>query len=354
MSGEADAARRLRVLVVGHGLVGRQRAAALRKIATRRPVALAGTVDPRTPEPPNGDSIPHWTDLAAVPEDVYDAAVVAVPHHLARPAALAVLGAGRPLLVEKPLGLTAAEAREIASAAAEGPLPSFVGFNYRFLPMVREILAASRAGELGALRSVDIVLGHGGHPGSGQSWKLSLERAGGGVLLDPGVHAIDIARCLAPGLIPAFAAATEGFWGTGVEEDAVAVLAEGDLIATLRVSHVRWVNTLRVEVSGTDGYAIGTGRGGTYGPQRVRFGRRWGWNDGSGRGQRETECVLELGDGDHSLADELDAVVARWLGMPQEPSVPEPATMDEAVAVAETWASLAGLAGSPSARVPGR
>ena len=107
---------------------------------------------------------------------------------------------------------------------------------------------------------------------------------------------------------PSFAAATHGFWGTGVEEDAVAVLTDGGLIATLRVSHIRWVNTLRLEVSGDDGYAIGTGRGGTYGPQRVRFGRRWAWNDASGRAQRETERVLELGDDDRVVDRVRDEV----------------------------------------------
>jgi predicted dehydrogenase len=342
----------LRVLVVGHGLIGRKRAAALHEIASRRPVVLAGTVDPRFPGEPHG-SEPHWGDLGDVPEDAYDAAVIAMPHHLARPAALAILGRGRPVLVEKPLGLTAEEAREIAAAAEAPELPSFVGFNYRFLPMVREILATAAAGGLGTLRSIDIVLGHGGNPDSSKGWKLSPEQAGGGVLLDPGVHAIDIARQLAPGLVPAFAAATDGFWGTGVEEDAVAVLIDGGLIATLRVSHVRWVNTLRLEVSGEDGYAIGTGRGGTYGPQRVRLGRRWGWRGDSGRTQRETERVLELSDDDRSLADELEAVVARWLGATSPPGSPRPATMAEAVAVAEIWAGLAERADVATDRVPG-
>lgn len=340
----------VRVLVVGHGLIGRQRAAALREIASRRPVTLAGTVDPLLVE---GAAEPHWSALADVPGDAYDAAVIAVPHHLARPTALAILATRKPVLVEKPLGLTADEAREIAAAAEGAALPSLVGFNYRFLPMVREIVAAADAGQLGALRSIDIVLGHGGHPGSAQGWKLSPEEAGGGVLLDPGVHVIDIARRLAPGLAPAFAAATDGFWGTGVEEDAVAVLTEGDLIATLRVSHVRWVNTLSVQVTGVDGYAIGTGRGGTYGPQRVRFGRRWGWRDGSGRAQRETERVLDLGSEDRSLPDELDAVTALWSGTAPAPGAPRPATMAEAVAVAEAWTALAELAGLAPDRVRG-
>lgn len=338
--------RPLRVLVVGHGLIGRHRAAALVGLGATRGVELTGTVDPRPPDRHGSDSPPHWPDLSAVPVEAYDAAVVAVPHHLAHGIALAVVRRGRPVLVEKPLGMNVREAQEMERAAAGVALPSFVGFNYRFLPMMRHLLRTTRDGSLGELRSIDMTLGHGGHPGSAEGWKLALEKAGGGVLLDPGVHVIDLTRCLAPRLRPVFAKATDGFWGTGVEEDAVAVMADADLIATLRVSHVRWVNTFRVEVVGTEGYAIGTGRGGTYGPQSLRLGRRWGWNDGSGRTQRETEHVLDLGDDDRSLDDEMVAVVERWL-RPHAPSPADeigPASISDGVAVSEIWEALASLA----------
>jgi predicted dehydrogenase len=320
----------LRVLVVGLGLVGRQRADALRALSERLPVVLAGTVDPGA-DPLDG--IKHHSDLSDVSPGDYDAAVVAVPHDLAADIAGRVLAAGRPVLVEKPPGVDAEQARALAAAADGLERPSFVGYNYRFLPAVGELFAAVSTGRLGRLRSLDLLIGHGGHPDSAEGWKLRPERAGGGVLLDPGVHLLDLLLTLAPDARCTHVDATTGFWGTGVEEDLVATFAADAMLATVRVSHVRWVNTFRLEVIGEDGYAIVEGRGGTYGPQTVRLGARWAWRDG--RPQRETEEARDFGLENRSLADELEAVVGRWLGEPESPVEPCPATLAEGVRIAE-------------------
>jgi predicted dehydrogenase len=322
----------MRVLVVGHGLIGRQRAAALVELGQTSSARLAGTVDPMARALELYGGAPHFAALTSVPADAYDAAVIALPHDVAKDAALHVLRQGKPLLLEKPLGRTAREAQELANAAQGARPSSFVGHNYRFLPHVREALARVGRGELGRLRSMDVLLGHGGHPGSAQGWKLDPTRAGGGVLLDPGVHLLDLVFLLAPAAKLEHVAATRGFWRTGIEEDAVAILSQAQLLATVRVSHIRWVNTFRIEIGGEDGYALIEGRGGNYGPLRLTSGRRWAWNDGSGRSQRQTEDVLEFGDRDVSLRDELAAVLAVWSG--GTTPGPRPASFEDALRVA--------------------
>ena len=324
----------MRVLVVGHGLIGRQRAAALVELGQAGGARLAGTVDPMTRAQELYGGVPHFDSVARVASDAYDAAVIALPHDVAKDAALHVLRQGKPVLLEKPLGRTAREAQELADAARGARIPSFVGYNYRFLPHVREALSRAGRGELGRLRSIDLLLGHGGHPGSAQGWKLDPVRAGGGVLLDPGVHLFDLAFLLAPNARLEHVAATRGFWATGIEEDAVAIFSEAELLATVRVSHIRWVNTFRIEIGGEDGYALVDGRGGNYGPLRLTSGRRWGWNDGSGRSQRQTEDVIDFGERDVSLRDELAAVLAAWSGDSAPTPGPPPASFDDALRIA--------------------
>ncbi len=327
----------MKVLVVGHGLIGKQRAAALHAHAD---VQLAGTVDPAGRDAALYDGAPHFSSFEDVPEGSYDAAVIALPHDLAPPVARAVLGQGKPILIEKPLGRDLAEARAIVDATQRTKLPSFVGYNYRFIPNVRAALIKARQGELGKMRSLDFLLGHGGHPKSAEGWKLRPERAGGGVLIDPGVHLLDLLLCIDPHLELAHAEATHGFWPTGIEEDLVTVMKHGSLLATVRVSLVRWVNTFRLELMGEDAYALVDGRGGNYGPLGLRVGKRWGWNDGSGRAQRETEDVSDFGPKDTSLVDELGAVVARWLGKPAPDGGPPPATLEDGLRVAELCARM--------------
>lgn len=338
----------VRILVIGHGLIGRQRANAVAALARSGRCALAGTVDPQPRAPDLHGGAPHFAQFADVAADRYDAAVIAVPHHLAGGLARAVLAQGKPVLVEKPLGLSGAEARALA-AAARGTA-SFVGYNYRFLPTFREAAARIQRGELGALRSVDMLLGHGGNPRSGEGWKLDPALAGGGVILDPGVHLFDLLLCLEPRLRLQHAAATRGFWKTGIEEDFTAVLGHGELLSTTRVSHIRWINTFRIEIGGDAGYAIIEGRGGSYGAQTVRFGKRWGWNDGSGRAQRETEEARDFGAGNDSLDVEMAAVVDRWNDGAPSDDASGPATFDDGVRVAELCDEMYQRIGAPAPR----
>jgi 1,5-anhydro-D-fructose reductase (1,5-anhydro-D-mannitol-forming) len=315
-----------RILVVGHGLIGRQRADAIVVSGG----TLAGTVDPVADG--RADAL-HSATLEGVDPSAYDAAVIALPHDIAVEAAHAVLAAGKPVLLEKPLGLHAEQAQALVDAAGALQEPSFVGYNYRFLPHIRAILEAAADGRLGTLRTIDLLLGHGGHPGSAEGWKLAPERAGGGVVLDPGVHLLDLLLLLDPHIELLHAAATRGFWGTGIEEDVVLSFGHEQLLATVRVSHMRWVNTFRVEVVGEDGYGIAEGRGGNYGDQTVRLGRRWAWSQPGAGAQRETEVSEDFGGSNVSLVAELAAVLARWRGEPPTTSGPRPASFDEALAV---------------------
>jgi len=317
----------LRVAVIGAGLIGRQRAEALHRIEG---VTLVATVDPALADDGADFEVPHYRGLTELPDDAYDAAVVAVPHDVALPVATSILDAGKPVLVEKPGGVRGVEARELETRAARLSRPSFVGYNYRYLPAVREVIARAHAGELGELRSIDMLVGHGGHPGSASGWKLDPARAGGGVLLDPGVHLLDLLLLLVATADCTAIEATRGFWPTGIEEDLLAVFRQEAVIATVRISHIRWVNTLRVEVFGDRGYAIAEGRGGNYGPMTLRVGNRWAWTEAGITSQRDSELTRSWGSENDSLRDELADVVAIWRGAQPPAGGLGPATMSEA------------------------
>jgi predicted dehydrogenase len=324
-----------RILVVGHGLIGKQRALAISTLQKQASATtLAGTVDPIARAAHLYDA-PHFADLSQVPLSSFDAAVIALPHHLAQDVARHLLSQGKPILIEKPLGMNPAQAREVASLASRLPLPSFVGYNYRYLPTLQKVFERISEGFLGELRSVDMFIGHGGHPRSNEDWKLRPNEAGGGVLMDPGVHLLDLALQLAPELTCVAAVGTRGFWETAIEEDVSAILTRGRTIISLRVSIIRWVNTFRFEFSGDTGYALVEGRGGNYGSQTLRLGRRWAWNDGTGRSQRDTEETFDFGSENRSLHDEMSAVARAWASGHLPSGWPHPATMDEAVRVAE-------------------
>jgi 1,5-anhydro-D-fructose reductase (1,5-anhydro-D-mannitol-forming) len=321
----------VRVVVVGCGLIGRKR---LEAIDLLDETTLAATIDPAR-EPPVDTGAPHYRGLGELTPEAYDAAIIAVPHDAAPALTEAVLAAGKPVLVEKPLATSPTVARKLEELADKVPSPSFVGYNYRFLPTVREAMKIAADGRLGRLRSIDMLIGHGGHPESGKGWKLDPSRAGGGVLLDPGVHLLDLLLQLAPDASCTAVEATRGFWGSGIEEDVAGTFRAERLLVTLRVSHIRWINTFRIEMFGEDAYCIAEGRGGNYGPMILRVGRRWGWANGSGVTQRESEIVRDFGSTDTSFRDELAEVIHSWRTGRAADHDSHPATFPEARAVIE-------------------
>jgi len=256
----------------------------------------------------NGAYPAAFLDPPAFLDAALDLAVVCLPHESATVVTRDLLARGVSVLVEKPLGRSAAEAADLQSHAGDARL--HVGFNFRFLPPLAALVTDALAGEFGQLISVDVEFGHGGSPGDAQSWKLNPTAAGGGVLLDPGIHVLDLVCGLAQGdLVIHSVVGSSPFWGTGIEEHAEILMSDsGATIIRVGVSLVKWRSTFRVFVLGTEGYGEVTGRSRSYGAQQYCRGRRWGWQ--SGMTQRDSEWLVLRTETDDSLAAELAAILA--------------------------------------------
>lgn len=298
------------VLVVGAGLIGSHRLEALNRLGTSGfNIDVVGVVDPRPrDELQVPERVGHYRNLhdglGMGPEWV----IVATPHDAAIGAVASSMNAGANVLVEKPLGRTAAEARALAHHAEITGRRLHVGMNYRFFEGVRSLLVDCSKRRFGDLVSLEVELGHGGAPGDEQTWKLDRARAGGGCLIDPGIHVLDLAMLVAGDLAVHAAASWNGFWRTGIEEEAHVLLTGAKCsIVQLSISIVRWRSTFRLQVNGTDGYGVVTGRGRSYGAQSYRRGERWGWRRGGS--QRETEEEVVTTDGDSVWADELRSLL---------------------------------------------
>ena len=198
-----------------------------------------------------------WETLARDPE--VDAAVVATPNALHAPQSMALLEAGKHVLVEKPMATSVAECDAMIDAAARGGASLMVAHCWRFHPDVQAMRARIASGELG---EVVKTRGYGVHAGWGPSgWFTQKALAGGGALPDMGVHAIDTVRYLLGDPDPGRVCAVIGTrYGTyDVDDDGILLISWEQ--GTNSIVESGWWHPHKegleaeTEVYGTGGYA---------------------------------------------------------------------------------------------------
>jgi predicted dehydrogenase len=297
--------------VVGLGLIGQERVRALLALRSQgRDVDVVGVVEPnraRGNEFARQMNVEMLASLPALLSRNPEWVIVATPHDVATSVVPVALETADHVLVEKPLGRNSAEAQALVESQTRAK-QLFVGMNYRFYEGIAALAADCRQGLFGELISCTAVLGHGGSPNDGNSWKLDPVAAGGGALIDPGVHVLDLLRQFGGDLQVVGGTKWSGFWNTGIEEECH-ILFKGKLIPTLnmQVSISRWRSTMRFEVWGREGYGIVEGRNRSYGPQSYRCGKRWGWQ--SGVSQSDSETLRLNCNGEDVFERELDTLM---------------------------------------------
>ena len=265
----------LGVAVIGAGLIGSRRAASAANQC--RLEVVADVNEARAEELAhryNARHTTHWE--AAVSDSAVDVVAVCTSNKFLSPIAVAALGAGKHVLCEKPMGRNATEAAGIAAAARKAGRVLKVGFTLRFHPAIRRAHDLAVQGELGPLFFVHATYGHGGRPGYEHEWRGNAELAGGGELLDQGVHLLDLSRWFLGDLEVAAAITPRWHWEVAPLEDNAFMLLRGRTgeVASLHTSWTMWKNRFSFEVLGRDGYARIDGLGGTYGVESLRVGRR--------------------------------------------------------------------------------
>lgn len=122
-----------------------------------------------------------------------DAVIVASSNASHHPIAMAALGQGRHVLCEKPLGLTASQADELAAAAARAGVVTMTPFTYRFMPMIRQLRWHLDHGDIGTPYHLDARYYTGFARDGEYNWRFDRAEAGSGVLGDLGTHWLDLA-----------------------------------------------------------------------------------------------------------------------------------------------------------------
>jgi predicted dehydrogenase len=265
----------MRVAIVGCGLIGGKRAKSI--AACGHTVACtADTVFDRAVQlakaHPGCAVSQDWREL--VKWDGIDAIVVATINDSLAAITLAAVKAGKHVLVEKPAARSADELRPVAEAAKLSGATVRVGFNHRFHPAILKARELVDAGAVGPLMFVRGRYGHGGRIGYDREWRADPALAGGGELLDQGVHLIDLTRWFLGDVERVSGVAGTFFWDMPVEDNGfVCTHHSGGQIGWLHASCSEWKNLFCLEIYGRTGKLQIDGLGGSYGVERLAYYR---------------------------------------------------------------------------------
>jgi predicted dehydrogenase len=254
--------------------------------------------------------------ICADPE--IDAIIIATPNFTHRNIAVAAAQAGKHIMCEKPLGLNAAEVREMYTAARDHGVVHMTAFTYRFAPAMRYLKFLVKSGTLGTtrhFRSQRFL----DWPETSWAWRQYKDQAGAGDLFDMTIHRIDFAIDLL-GPISRVCGAVARF----AERNTT---ADGRPCPPSEVDD--WSSLIGEFACGASGVWEGTTLAKGYG--RNGFGHEWAeinGSDGSAVYQLHLPDTILLGKTGSDLAPQpVPEEFLKATGSPRDPNQGEPATV---------------------------
>ncbi len=178
---------------------------------------------------------------------------------------------------EKPPGRTKQDIVNIQRFEQKNVTLMF-GFNHRFHPGVMKAKVLMDSGKFGKILCVRGVYGKSGGNQFPDSWRNKRELSGGGILLDQGVHMIDLFVYFCGDFSDVKSFIDNSFWSFEVEDNAFVILKNSNgQMASLHSSATLWKHTFRLDLILEEGYMVIDGllsKSGSYGREKLIIGKR--------------------------------------------------------------------------------
>ena len=249
----------LKVGIAGYGVVGARR----REFIDAHPgLRTAAICDRKFSESGQFDDgvlyCRHYRDLL---EHDLDVIFVSLSNDMAAEVTIAGLETGHHVFCEKPPGRNLEEiARVIACESAHPGQKLKYGFNHRYHDSVKDALDLISSGDLGGIINLRGVYGKSKIIDFDSDWRTQRSIAGGGILLDQGIHMVDLMRLFAGEFTEVKSFVTNSFWNHDVEDNAYALMrtAEGR-VAMLHSTATQWRHRFHLEMALARGTIILSG-----------------------------------------------------------------------------------------------
>lgn len=246
----------------------------------------------------------NYLDLLKTPLDLL---FVCLTNDIAPEVTMASLNGGLHVFCEKPPGRTVGDMVQVIDCETQHPhLKLMYGFNHRYHDSIRDALALVRSEELGRVINMRGVYGKSKFIsfGAHSDWRVEREIAGGGILLDQGIHMVDLMRLFAGEFTEVHSFVSNDYWKHDVEDNAYALMRTDEgIVAMLHSTATQWRHRFNLEITLAKGAIVLSGilsGSKSYGAETMTVA--WASDDDQGD-PREQKTEY---DHDPSWADEID------------------------------------------------
>ncbi|MDB0028865.1 Gfo/Idh/MocA family oxidoreductase [bacterium] len=242
----------MRVGIAGYGVVGKTRHQSIEANTSYQVTAISESSEKARKSIPEGMTVynDYKTLIASAELDVI---FISLPNQFAAEATCLSLQNGLHVFCEKPPARTHAELLEVEKQSLKFPeLKLMYGFNHRFHLSVEEAKLLIDSNSLGRLINMKGVYGKSQMISFNQTdWRTDREASGGGILLDQGIHMLDLMRYLSgENFTDVFSIIDNAFWNFDVEDNAYVLMkSPKGLVAQLHSSATQWRHVFNLEIT---------------------------------------------------------------------------------------------------------
>lgn len=243
----------LKVGIIGYGTMGKIRCQAIDEVGIAEVIAIS---DPENRFELN--SIPNLTHKEILHHSEIDAIIICTPNFLNKELTIEALNCGKHVFCEKPPAFTGADVLEIRNAEIKSRKKLMYGFNHRVHDSVIRMKELIDSGEYGKVLWLRGRYGKSVTKDYFNQWRAKKDLAGGGILIDQGIHMIDLLLYLGSEFDTVKAEVSNLYWNLEVEDNAFVILknSKTGMVANFHSTMTQWRHLFSLEIFMEKGYMV--------------------------------------------------------------------------------------------------
>jgi predicted dehydrogenase len=260
--------------IVGYGYMGEIRKRVVDQCSRLELIGVSDTDDSKRQKVTGCLAFETTEELIAKAPDIL---FVCTPNAYSPEICVDAMNRGMHVFCEKPPGRGLSDIRSIM-AAEKNNVKLMFGFNHRFHPAVIKAKAIVDSSRMGKVLSLRGLYGKSGGISFHNSWRNDESVSGGGILLDQGIHMLDLFCYFCGDFQDVKCLTSRSYWDFNVEDNAYVILGNTDgQNAIFHSSATLWKHTFRLEITLEQGYLEVEGllsKSGSYGRERLITAKR--------------------------------------------------------------------------------